>query len=63
MINKIHKYIKLCLGLLIISGLFSCSPGGPYEVKSPCVSYTLESHPHSIVPCPRRAINSDHLFA
>lgn len=52
------QIIKL---VIILSGLFlvlSCTPTAPYEIKSPCVSNDLDSHPYGITPCPRRPANS-----
>lgn len=52
--------LKISLFLAIILQLLSCTPGAPYEIKSPCVS----SEPTDIYslrnPCVRRPVNLNY---
>ncbi len=44
----------LFFGLLILK-LIACTPGKPYEIRSPCVA--IESENSDITPCVRRPAN------
>lgn len=54
------RLLKISLFFAIISQLLSCTPGAPYEIKSPCVSsepldvYSLRN------PCVRRPVNLNY---
>ena len=50
--RKLVEY--LFLGLLILK-LMACTPGKPYEIRSPCVA--IESENSGITPCVRRPVN------
>lgn len=44
----------------MLSQLISCTPGPPYEIKSPCVSAdSLEIEAAKGNPCIRRPVNRD----
>lgn len=47
---------KVLVLTLIASGLASCVPKPPYEIKSPCVSIDSDN-PYAINPCIRRPVN------
>jgi hypothetical protein len=57
---NIKNYMKNLFNqlLLIISffAITSCTPGAPYEIKSPCVAID-SSHPYGHTPCARRPAN------
>ena len=47
---------SIFLSIITISVLSSCSPRGPYEMKSPCVSKPSEN-PYYRNPCMRKPLN------
>lgn len=50
------------LFVLLAFALLSCTPGAPYEVRSPCVAIDSVSI-EMPMPCVRRAVNLEHGFA
>ncbi|WP_425364105.1 DUF2706 domain-containing protein [Candidatus Tisiphia endosymbiont of Hybos culiciformis] len=51
------KLLRFSVFFVILLQLLSCTPGVPYEIKSPCVS--IESTDPSNIgnPCVRRPVN------
>jgi len=50
------NYLKTFLFIALFSGLYSCTPSAPYEIKSPCVAVDSEN-PYAINPCVRVPLN------
>jgi hypothetical protein len=50
--------LKFFLFSAMLLHLLSCTPGAPYEIKSPCVSTESDDISNDINPCVRRSINS-----
>ena len=43
--------------------LLSCTPGAPYEIRSPCVAIEEYNHTNGITPCVRRPANTGYAIA
>ncbi len=52
----IRLYAKGLLFFIMLLQLLSCTPGAPYEIKSPCVSADPDFY-SSGNPCVRRPVN------
>lgn len=50
------NYLRTFLLIALFSGLYSCTPSAPYEIKSPCVAVDPEN-PYAISPCVRTPVN------
>jgi hypothetical protein len=48
------KLIKFILAIIFILPSISCTPGKPYEIKSPCVAKDSDD---IFSPCARRPVN------
>lgn len=52
------RALKVVLFFAVLLQLLSCTPGAPYEIKSPCVSMEpVEGSPAFGNPCVRRPVN------
>jgi hypothetical protein len=51
------NYLVLLISALIMT---SCTPGTPYEVKSPCVAIDANLDESMPMPCVRRPANLNH---
>ncbi|WP_341763731.1 DUF2706 domain-containing protein [Candidatus Tisiphia endosymbiont of Beris chalybata] len=52
------RMLKVILFFALLLQLLSCTPGAPYEIKSPCVSIEpIEGAPTFGNPCVRRPVN------
>ena len=52
------NFFKLFTFLAMLTQLLSCTPGPPYEIKSPCVAIEPSDDAAAGSPCVRRPINS-----
>lgn len=50
------KLLKISLYFIMLLQMLSCTPGAPYEIKSPCVSVEHEAYTIGN-PCVRRPVN------
>ena len=57
------NFIKNVIFILSLTGVLSCTPSVPYEIRSPCVSIEANDHSYGITPCVRRPINLNHAIA
>lgn len=54
------RLLRFLLLSMMLFPLLSCTPGPPYEIKSPCVSAeSLEISAAKGNPCIRRLVNRD----
>ena len=55
-----NRFFKFSVFFAMLIHLLSCTPGAPYEIKSPCVSIESQDDATSMTrnPCVRRPINS-----
>lgn len=55
------RFLKASLFFAMLLQLLSCTPGAPYEVRSPCVSNSQDDDPSTLLknPCVRRPVNLD----
>ncbi|MFU7502563.1 MAG: DUF2706 domain-containing protein [Candidatus Tisiphia sp.] len=51
------KLLRFSLFFVILLQLLSCTPGPPYEIKSPCVFVESTDSSSSGNPCVRRPVN------
>ncbi|PCJ25110.1 MAG: DUF2706 domain-containing protein [Rickettsiales bacterium] len=49
--------IRIILSIISLFVVLSCTPGAPYEVRSPCVSSGDSGHTYGVNPCVRRPLN------
>ena len=58
-----HSSLKNIFFIFLLSGILSCTPTAPYEIKSPCVSIEGSEHTYGVNPCVRRPVNMNYAFA
>ncbi|MDP4709439.1 MAG: DUF2706 domain-containing protein [Rickettsiaceae bacterium] len=57
-----YSLLKNICFVALLSGILSCTPSAPYEIKSPCVSIEGSDHTYGINPCVRRPVNMNYAF-